>query len=494
MIGHMFELPEFPRWAVEVVFVAYAIAATGIVVLERRHPSATFAWVLALIFVPVFGLLAYWTIGRQPVRTHRRRRRRRQLNAGEAMRQMANLHNLPPELSGPQRGLVQLALRTAAAPLRRADRVDLVAAGASAWDSLATDIRRAEHSIHLEFYTWRDDTTGRKMIDLLIERARSGVRVRVLYDHLGSLTTPARHFAPLVEAGGRVERFAPLRAPWLRRPRANFRNHRKIVALDWQVGYVGGLNIADEYLGTDARGSRWEDLFARIEGDAVLGLQGIFLEDWYEVTGETIEIPKEARPAWRHGDPPAYTLQESSGALVQIIPSGPDVTVASAIASQFTAAIACSHQRCWLATPYFIPDEPLKLTLRTAALRGVDVRILLPRQGDVRLVALASRTYHESLLEAGCRIFEYPEMLHSKYLVVDDSLAAIGSANMDVRSFYLNYEVTAMFYDDKVNDQLATLFRSDLEHCEQVSREALRQRRPIQRISESVARVLSPLL
>lgn len=488
------ELPEVPRWAIEVVFVCYAIAATGIVVLERRHPSATLAWVLALIFVPVFGLIAYGTIGRQPVRTHRRRRRRRQLNAGEAMRQMANLHNLPPELSDPQRGLVQLALRAAAAPLRRSNRVDLVSAGASAWDSLAGDIRRAEHSIHLEFYIWRDDATGRKMIDLLVERARAGVQVRVLYDHIGSLTTPARHFAPLVAAGGRVECFAALRAPWLRRSRANFRNHRKIVALDWQVGYVGGLNVADEYLGTGARVSLWEDLFARMEGDAVLGLQGIFLEDWYEATGETIEIPKEARPARRHSDPPAYTLQASSGPLVQIIPSGPDVKVASAIASQFTAAIACSQRRCWLATPYFIPDEPLKLTLRTAALRGVDVRILLPQQGDVRLVALASRTYHESLLEAGCRIFEYPEMLHSKYLVVDGSLAAIGSANMDVRSFYLNYEVTAMFYDDKVNAQLAKLFESDLEHCQELSCEQLRQRKPLQRISESFARVLSPLL
>ena len=189
-----------------------------------------------------------------------------------------------------------------------------------------------------------------------------------------------------------------------------------------------------------------------------------------------------------------FAASVSSGPLVQIIPSGPDVKVASAIASQFTAAIACAQQRCWLATPYFIPDEALKLTLRTAALRGVDVRILLPSQGDVRLVALASRTYHEALLEVGCRIFEYPEMLHSKYLVVDDSLAAIGSANMDVRSFYLNYEVTAMFYDEGVNEQLASLFQSDLEHAEELSRDKLRRGNRVQRLSESFARVLSPLL
>ncbi len=476
------------------MFVGYAIAATGIVVLERRHPSATLAWVLALIFVPVFGLLAYGTIGRQPVRKHRRRRRRRQFNASEAMRQMANLDNLPAELTGPQRGLVQLALRAAAAPLRRAERVELVSAGAPAWDSLAGAIRAAEHSIHLEFYIWRDDATGRKMVDLLAERARAGLEVRVLYDHLGSLATPARHFAPLLEAGGRAAAFGSLRVPWLRRSRTNFRNHRKVVALDWRIGYVGGLNMADEYLGSGAKVTLWEDLLARIEGDAALGLEGIFLEDWYEATGETIDIPKEARPARRRHDPPAYTPSPSSGPLVQIIPSGPDVKVASAIASQFTAAIAGSQQRCWLATPYFIPDEPLKLALRTAALRGVDVRILLPGRGDVRLVDLASRTYHEALLEAGCRIFAYPEMLHSKYLVVDDSLAAIGSANMDVRSFYLNYEVTAMFYDRQVNDQLAGLFSDDLEHSRERSHADLEQRNPIQRMSESFARVLSPLL
>ena len=490
----MVELPDFPRWAVEVVFVCYAIAATGIVVLERRHPSATLAWVLALIFVPVIGLLAYVTIGRQPVRKHRKRRRQRQFNASEAMRQMANLDDLPGELDGAQRGLVQLALRAAAAPLRRADSVELVSAGAPAWNSLVDSIRRAKRSIHLEFYIWRDDTTGRALLELLTERAKAGVEVRVLYDHLGSLATPVRHFAPLLEAGGRVAPFAPLRIPWFRRSRANFRNHRKIVSLDWRVGYVGGLNVGDEYLGTGAKVTLWEDLFARIEGDAVLGLQGVFIEDWYEATGETIEMPSEARPERRRRDPPAYTPQPSTGPLVQIIPSGPDVKVASAIASQFTAAIACSQHRCWLTTPYFIPDEPLKLTLRTAALRGVDVRILLPSRGDVRLVALASRTYHDALLESGCRIFQYPEMLHSKYLVIDDSLAAIGSANMDVRSFYLNYEVTAMFYDAQVNDQLAGLFLSDLGHATELSRRDLEQLNPIQRMSESFARVLSPLL
>jgi cardiolipin synthase len=490
----MLELPDFPRWAVEVIFICYAIAATGIVVLERRHPSATLAWVLALIFVPVVGLLAYATIGRQPVRRHRKRRRRRPFNASEAMRQMANLDDLPGELDGAQRGLVQLALRAAAAPLRRAESVELVSAGAPAWNSLVDAIRGAVRSVHLEFYIWRDDTTGRALVELLAERASAGLEVRVLYDHLGSLSTSTRHFAPLVEAGGQVARFAALRVPWFRRSRANFRNHRKIVTLDWQVGYVGGLNVGDEYLGTGAKVTLWEDLFARIQGDAVLGLQGIFIEDWYEATGEAIEIPSDTRAARRRRDPPAFAPQSSSGPLVQIIPSGPDVKVASAIASQFTAAIACAQHRCWLTTPYFIPDEPLKLTLRTAALRGVDVRILLPIRGDVRLVALASRTYHEALLEAGCRIFQYPEMLHSKYLVIDDSLAALGSANMDVRSFYLNYEVTAMFYDAQVNDQLAGLFLSDVGHASELSRQDLQELSPIQRVSESFARVLSPLL
>lgn len=519
-------LDPLPLWVIEVAFVVYALTVSTLVVLERRRPTATLALVLALVFVPVAGLVVYLVLS-QRVKRRLRRRMRRPINPVDATRDVASLDELPADLSEPARGLVRLALESAAAPLRRSEAVTLLPTPRVAFDAFAEAIASAERTIHCEFYIWRDDAAGRRMTAMLTERAAAGVKVRVLYDHLGSLGLPRAHFEALREAGGQAAVFGRLRVPlrlsWLR---FDFRNHRKLMTVDGRRGFLGGLNVGDEYLDPRGDGRRWRDLAVDVCGDAVVGLEAIFLEDWLASTGEILDLRgalaktprrfdprrplpqdrpwqrRRARIARARADaanpfvPRPDTPVTSEGPLLQVIPSGPDLPVVSVIAAQLSAAIASATTRVWLATPYFVPDEPLLLNLRIAALRGVDVRILVPapERNDVRLVAWAARSYYDEVLAAGARIFEYRlGMLHSKYLIADD-LCAIGSANMDVRSFYINYEVTGMFYDPKLTAELCAIFCEDLEHSRPVTKASRADPSLVVRLAESTARVLSPLL
>jgi cardiolipin synthase len=514
---------DIPRWILEVAFAIYAVAITALVVVERRKPTATLALVLALVFVPILGLLFYFVFATRRVRRRRRARAQRIVRPVEATREFVNVVEIPDDMPEQQRGLVRLALATSAAPLRRADRMQIVVDPARIFEMLGEAIGRAERYIHLEFYIWRDDSTGRELVQRLSRRARAGVKVRVLVDHVGSFGLPEAHFAPLLDAGGEVAVYGRLRLPMLfMRSRLNYRNHRKIVVIDGCWGLLGGVNVGDEYAGRQ-RDRKWRDLMTAIEGDAVLGLGAVFLEDWLATTGRVIDLEGEARAAISHIDARRTKVRRvggrertrdkvvrannpfavlpprapaSTGPLVQVIPSGPDAPVAEAIAAQISAAIASAQRRAWIVTPYFIPDDTLALVLRTAALRGVDVRIVLPApaHNDSRLVAYAAASYYDELIDTGCRIYEYESgMLHAKYVIIDD-LAAIGSANMDVRSFYINYEIIAMLYDAAVTAALSEVFLEDLSQAREVVSSARDEMTAPRRLAEGVARVLSPLL
>jgi cardiolipin synthase len=498
---------EWPHWlvfAVELALVAYVTFAAVTIVLERRRPAATLAWILALVLLPVVGLIAYLLIGRRKARRSRRKRLRQSVRPTEATAEIAALDRSPAGLSPQVSGLVRLALSSSAAPVRRADAVDILHGLTETFAALEHAIVNARHRIHLQFYIWRDDDTGRRMIALLTERARAGIKVRLLYDDFGSISTKLRHFAPLIEAGGEVARFGRLRIR-LARPsgRLDFRNHRKLLCVDGELGFTGGLNIGDEYRGITHNGRTWNDLFVRMTGDAVLGLEAVFIEDWLSATDRLIELYEDLpHPGTSMRERP-NTPMVSTGPLVHIVPSGPDQrpirgeSNASVIAATFVAAIGGALERVWIVTPYFIPDEPLSVILQTAAMRGVDVKILVPNlsDNDLRFVALAARSYYDDLLAAGCEIYEYvPGMLHAKYMIIDDSVAFVGSANMDVRSLYLNYEVTAIFYDREVGEALAQVFTRDLADGRPVLAQD-RARVPLPwRIAEGLARILSPLL
>lgn len=517
---------ELPRWLLELGFAIYALLVAGFVILERRRPTATLALVLALVFVPIIGFLVYILFMRR-VRRRLRRRKRRPINPVDETRDLAKLDVLPDDLSASSRGLVRLALTSAAAPLRRSEDVELLPSAAQAFAAFSETIGSATRTIHCEFYIWRDDTTGRRLTRMLTERAAAGVKVRVLVDHLGSLGLPRSHFDELRAAGGRVAYFGRLKVPVrLGGVRFNFRNHRKIMTVDGRCGFLGGINVGDEYLDPDGTDHAWRDLAVCVHGDAVIGLEAIFLEDWLASTGEVIDLEGERSAVPRRFDPrrplpkdrpwqrrrarlareraeeanpfspPPKAPVASRGPLLQVIPSGPDLPLVSAISAQFSAAIATATRRVWLSTPYFVPDEPLMLVLRIAALRGVDLRLLVPtaEHNDIRIIGWAARSYYDDVLSAGGRIFEYQlGMLHSKFLIVDD-ICAIGSANMDVRSFHINYEVTGMFYDPDVTGALAKVFCEDLDRSREVTVEMRSNPSLGQRLLEGTARVLSPLL
>lgn len=507
------ELNNWPEWVVLVLeagLIFSAILAAVTIVLERRRPTVTLAWILALALLPVVGLVAYALIGRRKVRRSRRLRRRRPLHPTEATAAIAKLEQSPNDLSPQTTGLLRLVLSTSAAPVRRADTVTILARPREAFEAMEEAIAAAEHRIHMQFYIWRGDDCGRRMIDLLCERAAAGVKVRLLYDDFGSISTPLRHFEPLREAGGELARFGALRLRFARpRSRLDFRNHRKLLCIDGKIGFTGGLNIGDEYRGTTRNGRVWADLFVRMSGDAVLGLEAVFLEDWLSATGQLVELHEDLPTALGSPSIGASMRQRpsapmtSTGPLVHIIPSGPDQrpirgeSNASTIAATFLAAIGGALERVWIVTPYFIPDHPLTSILQTAAMRGVDVKILVPNpaDNDLRFVAIAACSYYDELMAAGCEIYEYvPGMLHAKYMIIDDTVACIGSANMDVRSLYLNYEVTAMFYDRGVVETLAQVFADDLANGRRVDPTERKQLPLRAKLAESLARIVSPLL
>lgn len=455
-------------------WIGYLILLGGWIVLQKREPVATLSWLLGLAALPFIGFLIYHVFGPQKITRNRLRRARSRIGLppakGSAADEAVELDKLGQATTG-------LAPTTAT-------EVRLLIDGAAKYDALLADVRQARAHIHLEYYIYDCDRTGTALRDALVERARAGVRVRLLLDAVGSAKATRAFFAPLLEAGGELAWFHPVRLwrVW-RRPWLNLRSHRKIVVIDGLVAYTGGMNISDdqdERLRTDA----YCDLHLRIVGDAVRSLQLVFVEDWAYATDsrEFIAQIAQAMPPAAPGPIPT-----------QVLVSGPDSRW-EAIHRLHVSSIHAAQQRVWLMTPYFVPGEAAMMALTSAALGGVDVRLLVPKMSDSRLVTLAARSYYDELLEAGVRVYEYgPRLLHSKALLVDDDLALIGSANFDHRSFRLNFEVSMLFRDTGIAAELARLIESELAHAPRVRADRDRGLWTV-RLPEALARLLSPLL
>jgi cardiolipin synthase len=464
----------------------------GFVMLERREPQATLAWILTVVFLPVLGAFLYLVFGFS--RTVRRVRLGRRIadrtrvvfqrwQVGRKARGRG-----PNDIEPRTRAMVRLAERGAHAQACTGNRVELLVDARSTYDAMRRAFDAATHHIHVEFYIIQPDQTGRALRDHLVERARAGIEVRVLCDAIGSIRLPRDFWESLVMAGGHIAYYAPIRLGARlrvrRRDRINFRNHRKNVVVDGVVGFTGGINIGREYLGLDPAIGSWRDTHVEIRGPAVIDLQKTFVEDWLVATGELL-------------DAEAYfpELAEAPGdAVVQVVASGPDRPWA-VIHQLFVLASARSDRRLWVTSPYFVPDAVMKNALVTAALAGADVRLLVPKRSDNRLVDLASRHHFPELLEAGVQIHEYAAgFLHAKTIVVDDWLAVIGSTNMDIRSFQLNYELTAFVYDRVSVAALETLFLQDLEGTERLPRTWARDLGYGRRLLYACAGLMSPLL
>jgi cardiolipin synthase len=462
-----------------------ALVAVGLI-LERRPPAATLAWLLALLFMPYFGFVVYLLLGP-------RRLRRRRLRYSRARERL--IRSTPDRLGRDYTALPgfpgadlewQLATlldRAGQGQPSPALDVTLLETGDACFAALEAAIAAAVHHVHLEYYLWRPDPVGTRLRDLLIEKARAGVQVRLLLDPIGSDRISRRFLKPLQDAGGLTAWFNPISLRRFRWRHVNFRTHRKIVVCDGRIGFTGGINISAEHSQSHHPTDAWRDTHLRIEGEPVHRLQFIFLEGWYFATDHAPFQP-EFFPAFP---------EHPSRPWLHIVESGPD-NHRHAIAKFYFAAIAGAQRQVLLATPYFVPSEALTMALITAALRGVEVRILVPKHSDSRLVTAAARSYYDELASAGVAIYEYgPPILHAKLLAVDERIAAVGSANFDNRSLALNFETIAVLYDVELAAQLARSFETDLR-CARRYVKPGRRATLGQRLSEATARLLSPLL
>ncbi len=470
---------DLPGWliAVEVVWV---IAMSGYILLERRPPLATLAWIISLAYLPVLGFLVYYFLG--PRRLERKRRRR--VTARTAKRAKAggaapNRNSAAETLGHAGARLAAVAAGTEQAPPLPATEVQLYDLGSHAYNAIIESIAAATNHVHLEYYILNDGVVAKRLRAALIERANAGVQVRLLLDGLGT-SRLGSYLQPLRDAGVEIARFGPKMRPGF----VNFRTHRKIVICDGTTGFTGGMNIDDchdESVVGVAEG--WRDTQVKLVGDAVAPLALAFLEDWQYATDIVLDGAEYLPPLTGKGDK-----------LVQVCASGPDAHPQSIHAVYFTA-IATARQRVWISTPYFVPDEPLQAALIAAALRGVDVRVLVPGTSDHAVVDAAARSYFPEFLAAGVLIHGYgPPALHAKTMVVDRDAAIVGTANVDNRSLRLNFEVLAICYGNDFADELARMFEQDLTKSKAITTETLANRSIGARLFEGGARLFSPML
>jgi cardiolipin synthase len=467
------DLPLIER-ALAALLVATQVVFIPPVLARRREPSVTIAWLLALILLPPFGAVLYWFFGRDKVLRSARPRQR--------LARERQAEQRPPDLScvGPSLiPLARTAWELARAPVTLGNQVEVLLDAHTAYPAKLRAIADARQSIDAAYYIFRDDETGRLFRAALIAAVERGVRVRVLVDALGSFGL-GRFLRPIKRAGGEVRHFLPMSL--LQGWSVNLRNHRKILVVDGETGFTGGLNIGDEYLADHGKLGRWRDTHLVLRGPSVANLAEVFADDWAFTTRGALE------PV------PPVPMVDGAQQMVQIVPSGPDDR-GEAIFNVFFTAISTARSSIDLTTPYFIPDMAISVALKSAAMRGVRVRMIVPRRSDQPITATASRSYAEELIDVGIEIYRYePGMIHAKTLLVDDAFASVGTANMDVRSFRLNFEVNALIYGGSAVADLKRSFEDDLALSQLVDAERFHARSFWRRAAEGGARLLSPIL
>ena len=460
-----------------------SIVLTTWIILQRKSPVSTLAWIMVLNLMPVVGLLVYAYFG--PQRIKRQRLKRWHKRAALMSREdVSALRAERPDVPAWAVQHARLIEEASGLPMSSAQSVDVLASGGATLDALLREIDGARGHIHLEYYIFEPDETGSRLLQALIAKARAGVKVRLLVDAIGSPKLLSRRHRRLLDefraAGGEFAVFHPARLDRLR-PLVNLRTHRKIVVIDGHTGFVGGINVTDDENEHIRPDNAYRDTHLLIRGGAVRWLQYVFLRDWHYAEGRPPAPDEDLLP------------EQAPGALpVQIVTSGPDSDT-EAIHRAMIDALNMARERIWLATPYFVPTESALTALTNAALRGVQVKLIVPEMSDSRIVTAAARSYFKELQDAGVLVFEYRgRMFHAKTLLVDELYGMVGSANFDNRSFRLNFEVMAVVIERDFNQRLAAMFDDDLSQCKLVP--AGRQSPPHQRLFEAVARLGSPLL
>ena len=456
---------------VEIIGLLLAVDA----VMRPRSSQAAIAWSIALVTLPIITIPLYVIFGR----THF-------LGYAEALREKEGLvgkrladwfSRMAATAAEPHEGLEaveDLVRGITRIPFTRGNRVELLVDGEATYGAMLDAIAAAESYILVQFYIVQDGTVARRMSETLIEKAQSGIRVHFLYDEIGCWKLPASYLNAMRDASIEVSGFKTTRG---RRNRfqINFRNHRKLLVVDGRIGFIGGHNLADEYL-------TYRDTHLRIEGPAAQHIQFSFLKDWYWATRQIPDISKAIQPA------------TADNVKVAIVNTGPADAMANCSAL-FATIIYAAQRRLWITSPYFVPDDVMVRAFQAAALRGVDVRILLPGKADHRFVELASFTYYSEMMDCGIQLFRYQDrFLHQKVVLVDDRLAGVGTVNLDNRALYLNFEATALVADDRFAKRVEAMLEADLEHCESVNRAHFDDKPLHFRIAARIARLASPLL
>jgi cardiolipin synthase A/B len=481
----MIDIPWLAIFAIS--YVAWVVLACASLLMSRRSPQSTLAWIFAFVALPVVSGIYYVMFG--PRRLQRRKRRYgvARVRAGSVSHHLrGSACATHPELSVDAQGLAAVGKRLVQGEPTFAAEVQLLDDGDQKIEALERALKAATHHAHLEYYIWEPDQVGTHFRDLLAAAAARGIEVRVLFDAVGSPRASDSFWRPLRDAGAEVRAFNALRFSIASINFHNFRTHRKIAIFDGREGFLGGMNMNDPSSTTRSGKNAWRDQHVRIVGEPVRKLQRLFLENW-TYSGGAFQLTARTMPAYFPS-----ALDGGKGVAVQIVASGPDDESAP-LHAFFLAALSTARHRAWIETPYLIPDEPLEFALRVAELRGVDVQVIVPKHGDSKIVTMASHTYCDSLGKSGIKVFEYgPPMLHAKTMVIDDTVAVVGTANLDNRSFRLNFEVAAAFYDASIVARLAKRFVEDRAR----SKPFPSRRRGVRshQILESLARLASPVL
>lgn len=476
-----------------IILIINVILSGFVVFFERRNPASTWAWLLVLLFIPILGFFAYMVFGRNSKREKMFREKEKYdqevyykylfqdvHSAKEITEQKAFIEN-KGKLDHAEyvTDLAHLHLNSGNW-ITFNNKIDYFNNGKDKFEALVQDIRSAKEYIHLEYYIWRGDRLGTRLLDELTKKAAEGVTVRLLYDGIGNSRLPKNFFDRFHAAGGYTAAFLPRFVV-----RLNYRNHRKLAIIDGRVGYIGGFNVGDEYLGIVKRYGPWRDTHLRFQGDAVDQMQMRFIKDWnFTAKQGIIRLSEKYFPK----------RTQRKGIRTQIVSSGPD-TQWKNIRNGYFKMINEAESNVYLTTPYFVPDDGIFEALRVAALSGLDVRILIPGNPDHFFVYWASMSYLGELLEAGVRVYQYEKgFIHAKVLTIDGTVASVGSANMDIRSFDLNFEVNAFMYDKGITKRLEEDFKNDLHSSVEITKEWYHRRKWWFKVHEAVARLISPML
>lgn len=486
-------------WEMTTTFLGYffnhllvwnMLFAIIIVFFQRRDPKSVWAWLLLLYFVPVLGFVFYLLLGQDMHKRKMFKIKELEDHLSEAIRQQehqlktTSLDDLDEGIKG-YTDLIMYNLETSGAVLTNDNDVEIFTEGTEKFRALAEDLKKAEHFIHIQYYIIRNDVLFQQIKDILIEKAAQGVEVRVLFDSMGCRSVRHKFWRELASKGIMTAEFFPAILGRLQL-RINYRNHRKIVVIDNKVAYVGGFNVGKEYVNLSKRFGHWRDTHLRIQGGAVLSLQARFILDWnYAARENLLQNPR----LFEGGVSGKRDFCE-----MQIISSGPDNTTQQ-IRDNYLRLITKARKSIYIQTPYFIPDESILNALMMAVRSGIEVNIMIPCMPDHPFVYWATYSYIGDMVMAGAKCYTYENgFLHSKGIVVDGEVLCYGTANMDIRSFALNFEVNAVIYDPKKAQEMERIFQEDLKVCRQITRNFYAGRKLIIRLKEQVCRLMSPLL